>query len=294
MSEYRNRKGKRISDSEWTRRFADTNYRAVSNDLLDDGVQVSTFWVGAAEKNEVAGRQLFETLAFGGEHDHRKRTYSTLADAIRGHREIVDKLREDLAGKAQPNSDDSGFGYVASPNAREKSVRHAPTRAWVLEIVPILSARLRSDPRLEVIAGARLPSGDYTVQVDLLVQETRQARDIPRVAIQCVSGAATSREVRSFDDRAAALRRDNPSLRNGLLIRNVDHIPASVIEHGSHFDFIAVWNGALPPIERHCGLVMVLLDEVHSSRVIDSLISGRKDRKPCTLLHRPIFLPENQ
>jgi hypothetical protein len=102
MSEYRNRRGNPISPVEWQRRFEDTNYRAVSNDLLDNGMQVSTFWVGVADGAPSAARPLFETLVFGGENDHRKRTYATLADAICGHRRIVDKLEHPAQGESNP------------------------------------------------------------------------------------------------------------------------------------------------------------------------------------------------
>jgi hypothetical protein len=77
-------------------------YLRVAEDLLDDGaggsVWVSTVWLGI---DHGFGMEpvpvIFETMIFGGEHDHVMMRYSTEAEAIKGHREAVDDLRAGLA-----------------------------------------------------------------------------------------------------------------------------------------------------------------------------------------------------
>lgn len=76
----------------------DSNTRIDYTDLAED-YYVSTVFLGLATgqlrlfPNEVQVPFCFETMVFGGPHDHFQRRYHTLGDAKQGHWQVVEALR---------------------------------------------------------------------------------------------------------------------------------------------------------------------------------------------------------
>ena len=64
--------------------------RRVRETLIgDDGVFVSTVFLGLDHAFGGATPVLYETMIFGGQHDEYQRRYTTKDDAIAGHEEAV-------------------------------------------------------------------------------------------------------------------------------------------------------------------------------------------------------------
>lgn len=101
MIRYFDRDGKPLDSGLWSLKLTDEAYQRVA---LDDvgGVTVSTVWLGLDHQFRPGGPPLiFETMGFGvAGADDIQRRYSTEAEALAGHREIVARLRKnaELAG----------------------------------------------------------------------------------------------------------------------------------------------------------------------------------------------------
>lgn len=73
----------------WARWF-ETHDRHVVNDILPDGVRVSTVFLGLDHSFSLNGLPiLFETIIFGGSHDQYMDRYHTRDEAIAGHAKAV-------------------------------------------------------------------------------------------------------------------------------------------------------------------------------------------------------------
>jgi hypothetical protein len=70
---------------EWARWF-ETAERHLGNDFLDEGVHVSTVFLGIDHNFGLNGPPLlFETMIFGGPHDQYQDRYATRDEALAGH-----------------------------------------------------------------------------------------------------------------------------------------------------------------------------------------------------------------
>lgn len=86
--------GNEISPMEWKELFADNEYSRVERSELDDwGVTVSTVWLGLTFNDFV-----FETMVFGGKLDQELIRWQTLEEAEKGHRAMVNRVKEAHAG----------------------------------------------------------------------------------------------------------------------------------------------------------------------------------------------------
>lgn len=182
-------------------------------------------------------------------------------------------------------------------------------RAWVKTLVPWLGTALAAasepDRTVDVSAGYELaytsevlrydwddtPEGCANkYQTDLLISDVCVDRKwwIPRVVVECKLGGVSTHSAQTYSTKAGTHKQVHPYLRYGFLMAEVgDHIPARVIRHGVHFDFIAaVQNKKLNRAERGL-LTEVLLDEVRASRKLHGLFLDRKrSRERCRFLHR--------
>lgn len=91
MSHYFDRKGHPMELMEWARAFEAGNCVRVDN--IDDQ-RVSTVWLGLDHRFDEGPPLIFETMVFGGPHDHYCDRYSTEEAAIAGHDQTVAALRE--------------------------------------------------------------------------------------------------------------------------------------------------------------------------------------------------------
>ena len=78
---------------EWGRWF-ETADRHVADTRLDDGVRISTVFLGIDHQFGDGPPILFETLIFGGPHDQEMFRYATWAQANAGHTEVVRAIIE--------------------------------------------------------------------------------------------------------------------------------------------------------------------------------------------------------
>jgi len=95
---YYDRSGKPIASlDEWDRlRRNPDALRVALTEGLPGSVSVSTIWYGV--DSSLAGAPLiFETVIFGGLHDHKRWQYPSEAAALAGHDQIVAALREGQA-----------------------------------------------------------------------------------------------------------------------------------------------------------------------------------------------------
>lgn len=92
MSEYYDRSGKPITLEEW--RDSDRAARRVALDKVGE-YEVSTVWLGLDHQFGGGPPLIFETMIFGsGPLDNEMRRYSTEAEALAGHAEMVKMAAE--------------------------------------------------------------------------------------------------------------------------------------------------------------------------------------------------------
>ena len=91
MSQCYNREGEPISHEEWARMFEDHEYQVVKQDTLDNGIFVSTVWLGLNHAFGGGPHRIFETMVFGGQEELQNR-YATLSDAESGHQAMIEQV----------------------------------------------------------------------------------------------------------------------------------------------------------------------------------------------------------
>jgi hypothetical protein len=77
-----------------------TAERTIARDELPGDVAVSTIFLGL-DHGFGYGRQLYETMVFGGPLDNEQERYATRQAAIDGHARIVARARNDSAGEGE-------------------------------------------------------------------------------------------------------------------------------------------------------------------------------------------------
>lgn len=93
MTDWYDKGGRPLDLMEWARLFEDHAYRRVAEDQIGE-VRISTVWLGLNHRHMFPGPPLiFETMIFGGEGDGEVWRYSTLEQAIAGHRAVVEEAR---------------------------------------------------------------------------------------------------------------------------------------------------------------------------------------------------------
>ena len=94
---YYDRTGQPLADiTAWAKLHDDIQYRRVAETTVPDGTWISTVWLGLDHNLFDGGRPLiFETMVFpskdGPKHELDQVRYSTEAEAIAGHEEMVAK-----------------------------------------------------------------------------------------------------------------------------------------------------------------------------------------------------------
>lgn len=86
--------GKKITVEEANKLFLDFQYKVVEQTELPNGKWVSTVWLGLDHSHSEGLPVIFETMVFpkkGNYMDEDCERYSFLADAQKGHKEMVEK-----------------------------------------------------------------------------------------------------------------------------------------------------------------------------------------------------------
>lgn len=95
MSDYYDKFGQPIEDVlDWGKLFEDWEYRRIGSTRLWHGARVSTVWLGLDHSFGDGPPLIFETMIFGGgfgELDMDR--YSTFADAVAGHEQMVQRWK---------------------------------------------------------------------------------------------------------------------------------------------------------------------------------------------------------
>jgi hypothetical protein len=89
MSVYYNREGQPMDHAAYLAKLGDKAYRRVAKDTIGDS-DVSTVWLGLDHGWGYAGAPvIFESMVFRGGNEEDCVRYSTEADALAGHAELV-------------------------------------------------------------------------------------------------------------------------------------------------------------------------------------------------------------
>ena len=89
----KNKKGEKITREEWQELMNDRDYRIIKQEDIKNDRWVSTVWLGSDHQFGEGEPLVFETMVFPkgdwGELDVRR--YTTEEEAIKGHKEMVEK-----------------------------------------------------------------------------------------------------------------------------------------------------------------------------------------------------------
>ncbi|MFP4476141.1 MAG: hypothetical protein ACLFOY_11340 [Desulfatibacillaceae bacterium] len=168
---------------------------------------------------------------------------------------------------------------------------------WVLNFLPRLEESLGAANLLgvacRVMQGVKLP---YACEIteyedsrprrqimpsylaDLVVADVRaNDRWVPRVVLECRARQISPYAALNHDMKAEAHKRVHPYLRYGLLLgkQHQGRLSGRVLRHGSHLDFMMVWQGLEPSDGEWDRFVRVLAEEVEASRRLEVILKGR-------------------
>ena len=90
--------------------------------------------------------------------------------------------------------------------------------------------------------GSRPKRGYDAFQQDIVIFETRDGREVPRVVVETKSGGCSTHEAITYSNKARLLKQVYPFLRYVLAICQIDRITPKLIKHGEFFDGIFVLN----------------------------------------------------
>lgn len=92
---YYNKQGKQITLNEWGS-LHETEYKIIEQTTLPNGKWVSTVWLGIDHNFGEGDPEIFETMVFplnGDSDEDDCDRYSTLEQAIAGHKSMCDKWK---------------------------------------------------------------------------------------------------------------------------------------------------------------------------------------------------------
>lgn len=91
---YFDKQGYKIDFDTWKRLLQVDGYAELFTDKLDGGCIVRTVWLGvSANQNKV---EIFETTVFGGALDGSYERYSTMGEALAGHKGWLRKIERQM------------------------------------------------------------------------------------------------------------------------------------------------------------------------------------------------------
>ena len=106
MSDYYILKDKipiKVGMLEWANNFERIENRRVAETTLDDGVRVSTVFLGLDHSWTGPPPLVFETMIFGGKHDLYQDRYSTWKQAEDGHERAVKIAKGEIETDVEVN-----------------------------------------------------------------------------------------------------------------------------------------------------------------------------------------------
>ncbi len=128
-------------------------------------------------------------------------------------------------------------------------------------------------------------------QTDLLIyDQTETGSWIPRLVIECKYGGISTHDILTYSAKAVTHKQIHPYLRYGILIGNHGKpLDIKVAWHGMYFDFAMVWTGEEATDSELNDFMDIVMQEVKSSRVLQTLIQDRSKKKnPYRFFHKPL------
>lgn len=105
MSNWYDAEGRPMDFDEWARLHPTIESRRVAKTEVGEG-RVSTVLIGLDHRFGGDVPVIFETMIFDGPHDGLLRRYATKADAVNGHRAIVEAIEAGLDPETVPDFPD--------------------------------------------------------------------------------------------------------------------------------------------------------------------------------------------
>jgi len=130
-------------------------------------------------------------------------------------------------------------------------------------------------------------------ETDLLIYEQLESEWFPRVVIECKLGSVTTHDALTYSAKAATHKNVHPDLRYGILLGDWKQspLPARLVRHGAHFDFMAAWQGSRARKDEWNRLIAVLKSEIEASCLLQDMRTNRKRSKArYSMLHRQLVM----
>jgi len=128
-------------------------------------------------------------------------------------------------------------------------------------------------------AGEPVRGGGTGFEQDILVFERVQwggTSIIPRVIAKVKFGGVTTDETIVYSEKACRIRTVYPFVRYGLVLGEMDKIPARVLRLGQEFDFITLVSYPMPQSEIE-KVGNLFREELQASRDLGAMLSGRTE-----------------
>lgn len=92
MSNFWSKTGELISSTEWAKLFADKSYQIIKQTKLDNGIFISTVWLGISYGETPSGPLIFETIVWPSDksEDEEMYRYTSERDALFNHNKLVE------------------------------------------------------------------------------------------------------------------------------------------------------------------------------------------------------------
>lgn len=167
---------------------------------------------------------------------------------------------------------------------------------WTIKICDLLKQELDTT-KYDVVCFERIP---YSVsinnysknnanidvkryEVDLLIKEKKDSYSIPRLIIESKYGKITTHDAITYSNKAKAHKELYNGLRYGLMIGNSEEkgITPRIVNHGSNFDFMFVFQNETPTKQEWETFVNVIKRNLDISNKLENMVidKGKKDRK---------------
>jgi len=121
--------------------------------------------------------------------------------------------------------------------------------------------------------------GGSAFEQDILVYEIatgsdRETSTVPRIAIEVKYGGITTHDCLTYSEKARQIRQIYPYIRYGLLIGNVDFVPARAVRLGMEFDFISILPKVIDDTALN-GFSDLVQSELKTSQQLSQIRSGK-------------------
>jgi hypothetical protein len=96
VTKFRDRQGNPLGLMDWARKLEDDSYTVVKQEILPNGLLISTVWIGIDEPDKALGfghTPLFETAVFDNRQSLSRVAYHTEREALAGHHNKVTEFK---------------------------------------------------------------------------------------------------------------------------------------------------------------------------------------------------------